>query len=163
MTLEGADGAPERLDELKTMHEDGHEHRSLQLDRQQHGCSPNLMPLTVTACPRARSDLTCLSGSMAALRAPCALPCVAMLVGSCGRAGTRGSRLQGSGMYRVSKSDESLAGQACNTPTGYGVDAEGMTRFLVDHFLLAPSRPTRVRRMHRVALFSAHIMTCSDF
>ena len=73
---------------------------------QQHGCSPNLMPLTVTACPRARSDLTCLSGSMAALRAPCALPCVAMLVGSCGRAGTRGSRLQGSGMHRVSKSDK---------------------------------------------------------
>ena len=116
MTWEGAVGAPERLDELKTMCEDGHEHRSLQLDRQQHGCSPNLMPLTVTACPRARSDLTCLSGSTAALRAPCALPCVAMLVGSCGRAGTRGSRLQGSGMYRVSKSDESLAGQACNTP-----------------------------------------------
>ena len=107
MTLEGAVGAPERLDELKTMYEDAYEHRSLQLDRQQHGCSLILMPLTVTACPRARSDLTCLSGSMAALRAPCALPCVAMLVGSCGRAGTRGSRLQGSGMYRVSKSDES--------------------------------------------------------
>ena len=77
MTWEGAVGAPERLDELKTMHEDGHEHRSLQLDRQQHGCSLILMPLTVTACPRARSDLTCLSGSTAALRASCALPCVA--------------------------------------------------------------------------------------
>ena len=98
--------------QLKTMCEDGHGHRSLQLDRQQHGCSPNLMPLTVTACPRARSDLTCLSGSMAALRAPCALPCVAMLVGSCGCAGTRGSRLQGSGMYRVSKSGESCLSQA---------------------------------------------------
>ena len=32
MTWEGAVGAPERLDELKTMYEDGHEHRSLQLD-----------------------------------------------------------------------------------------------------------------------------------
>ena len=135
MTWEGAVGAPERLDELKTMYEDGHEHRSLQLDRQQHGCSLILMPLTVTACPRARSDLTCLSGSMAALRAPCALPCVAMLVGSCGRAGTRGSRLQGSGMYRVSKSDESLAGQACNTPCSHCGPGAGQVVFSLAHFL----------------------------
>ena len=49
MTWMGAHGAPEHLDELKTMHEDGHEHRSLQLDRQRHGCSLILMPLTVTA------------------------------------------------------------------------------------------------------------------
>ena len=36
-TWMGADGAPEHLNELGTMHGDEHSHRSLRIDRQQHG------------------------------------------------------------------------------------------------------------------------------
>ena len=41
MTWMGAHGAPEHLDELGTMHGDEHSHRSLRIDRQQHGSSLN--------------------------------------------------------------------------------------------------------------------------
>ena len=61
----------------------------------------------VTTARAGRSAVSSASDSMTVVGAAAALSCLAKLVGLCGRGVTCRSRLQGRGMYRVSKSEQS--------------------------------------------------------
>ena len=79
----------------------------------------------VTTARAGRSAVSSASDSMTVVGAAAALSCLAKLVGLCGRGVTCRSRLQGRGMYRVSKSEQSCVGQACNTPAQRFATGEG--------------------------------------